>query len=357
MSVSRSKLRDPSRQIDDAPRRSRSRSRMIFWRSLVHNWKVIVGVILVGAFVVIAVFAPLLAPYSPSATSFMPLQSPSFHHLLGTTDSGQDVFSQFVWATRASLIIGVVAGGLATFFSMLVGMMSGYAGGLIDEVLQLITNVFLIIPALPLMVVLAAYITLGGSMPIIIVIAATGWAWGARVLRSQTLSMRSAQYVDAAKIAGESRLNIVFRTIMPNMIPLIFSGFLFTFIYAILAAAGLEFLGLGNLSGQNWGTMLYWAENGDAMVVGAWWWFVPPGLAIALVGTGLAFINYAIDEFSNPRIRKVRMPTIKKKAGLDVLEKVAYEVSGVSRSNYEPDQKEIVEKISRKELPCSGLRD
>ncbi|NMP22266.1 ABC transporter permease [Sulfobacillus harzensis] len=289
--------------------------RMKRFRQFLSDPKAAVGIGIVVLFVLIAIFAPVLTHVSPTDQNFTPSQPPSLHHLFGTTDQGQDVFSQFVWGTRASLVTGALAGGFATILAMLIGMLSGYIGGWVDEALQLLVNVFLVIPGLPLMIVLAAYITLGGNLPIIIVVAVTGWAWGARVLRSQVLAMRSLQFVEAADMAGQSKFRIVFQEILPNMTSLVFANFLFTVVYAILSAASLEFLGLGNLNQVSWGSMLYWSNNDGAILTGSWWWFVPPGLAIAILGAGLALLNYSIDESTNPRLRAFRVGRLVKKQG------------------------------------------
>ncbi|WP_169794700.1 ABC transporter permease [Alicyclobacillus kakegawensis] len=272
-------------------------------RRFFQNKKAVVGASLITLFIVLAIIAPLLTHLSPNATSFLPLQAPSGAHPLGTTSLGQDVFSQFVFGTRETLSVAIIAGAGTTVLSMLVGMVSGYVGGLMDEVLQLVTNVFLIIPGLPLVIVLAAVLPKSGDFTMVMVIILTGWAWGARVLRAQIMAMRSLPYVESAKMGGESMFSIVFREIMPNMFSLIFANLLFSIIYAVLTESGLQFLGLGDLKAVNWGTMLYWADTEGALLSGAWWWFVPPGLAIALFGAGLALLNYAVDELTNPKLR------------------------------------------------------
>jgi len=187
--------------------------------------------------------------------------------------------------------------------SVIIGLVSGYFGGLIDEGLSLITNVFLVLPTLPLAILLAAFAAYRGPLTIVIVLVVTGWSWGARVLRAQTLSMRNRDYVEAARASGENSLHIIFFEILPNEISIVAAEFLGTVIYAILAETGLEFLGLGDITSTSWGTMLYWAGNNDALQLGAWWWFLPPGLFIAVLGAGLAFINFGIDEIANPRLR------------------------------------------------------
>jgi peptide/nickel transport system permease protein len=285
-----------------APRRRRARAPG-FWQLLLRNPKAVAGLVIVAFFVFMALAAPLLARTSPQAMLFTPNQPPSPGHLFGTNELGEDLWSQVVWGTRTSLVIGVVAGGLTALAAMVIGMVSGFLGGIVDDFLQMVTNVVLIIPFFPLMVVLTSYIQVKGPTPIIAVIALTGWPWGARVLRSQVLAMRSADYVQAARAVGEGTWRITMREMLPNMTSLVVSVLLFSVIGAILADAGLEFLGLGDVSLVSWGTVLYWAQNEQALLAGAWWWFVPPGLCIALLGSAFALINYAIDEVTNPRLR------------------------------------------------------
>lgn len=272
----------------------------IFWRNKLSR----VGVMIIGVMVLAAIFAPLIAPYSPNNTSFPSMLGPSWHHLLGTTQNGQDVWSELVYGTRASLEVGFAAGILATFIALFIGLVSGYLTGIVDDVLSYLINVFLVIPSLPLMIILAAYAPSRGNLLIIFVITVTGWAWGARVLRSQVTTLRSRDYVAAARFSGDSMIRIVFREIMPNMISLVAATFLGAAVSAILAAAGLEFLGLGDPSINSWGTMLYWAQNSGALLQGQWAWLFAPGLCIAILGTALVLINFAVDEMANPRLRK-----------------------------------------------------
>lgn len=278
-----------------------------FVRFITTNQKAAAGAGILLLFLLMAVLAPLIAPGDPTAMLYQPLLHPSAAHLMGTTDQGQDIFAQMVWGAQTSLEVGFIAGALTTVLSVVIGMVSGFLGGMVDEALQLLTNIFLVIPALPLMIVLAAYIPFRGEGPIIFVIVITGWAWGARVLRAQTLALRKADFVMSARMAGEPVLSTVMREILPNMLSLVVANFLFTVIYAILSEASLEFLGLGNVNVPSWGTILYWADNDQALLTGAWWWIVPPGLAIALVGMGLALLNYAVDEMTNPRLRQTEV--------------------------------------------------
>ncbi len=273
------------------------------WASLLRSKKIVVGLAIVGFFVLMAIIGPAIAPYAPSALGNAILQGPSLHHLLGTTESGQDVLSQLLVGTRVSMEVGFLSAVVATALSVLVGVTAGFVGGLGDDMLSALSNIFLVIPGLPLVVVLAGYLPERGSLSVAIVISVTGWAWGARVLRAQTLSVRQRDYVEAARAIGEKRSRIILVEVLPNQVAIIAASFLFTFIFAILTQASLAFLGLTNLGEWSWGTILYWAQNDDALNLGAWWWYLPAGLCIALVGTGLALVNFGIDEYVNPRLR------------------------------------------------------
>ncbi len=273
------------------------------WRLVTLNRKVSIGLAILAFLVLLSIVGPLFLRQDPNAFSVDRLDPPSAAHWLGTTQTGQDVLTQLLVGTRFSLLMGFVIGTLTMIISIIIGLASGYFGGLIDEVLSLITNVFLVLPTLPLAILLAAFAAYRGPLTIVIVLTVTGWSWGARVLRAQTLSMRNRDYVEAARASGETTLRIIFFEILPNEISIVAAELLGTVIYAILAETGLEFLGLGDITSTSWGTMLYWAGNNDALLLGAWWWFLPPGLCIAVLGAGLAFINFGIDEVANPRLR------------------------------------------------------
>ncbi|MFE6890878.1 ABC transporter permease [Streptomyces sp. NPDC057694] len=232
-------------------------------------------------------------------------QAPSLAHWLGTTQTGQDVFAQFVVATRGTLLIGAAAALVATVVSVVVGIGGGFAGGLTDEALSLVSNVFLVVPGLPLVIVVAAYVG-AGTTATILVIALTTWAASARVLRAQTLSLRTRDYVLAARLYGESRRRIVLVEILPNELAIIVSQFIFAVIFAVLTQASLAFLGLDDPSNLTWGTMLYFAQNAEALAGGSWWWFIPPGLAIAVLGAALSLISFGLDEILDPRLRTRR---------------------------------------------------
>lgn len=282
---------------------SRGRGRWDWLRRIWANPKAKIGIILLALFAFMAIAAPILAPGNPAAMTYAPLSGPAPGIPLGTNQLGQSLYSQWIWGSRYSLLVGLVSGLLVTTIAVIVGIGSGYVGGFVGEIVQLLTNIVLVIPFFPLMVVLTAYVPVRGPGVIIGVIVLTGWPWGARVLRSQTLSVRENDYVAAARGIGESGIRIVLSEILPGMTSLVSSILLFSSLGAVLAQAGLAFLGLGSVTSISWGTILYWAQSSSAITMGAWWWFLPPGLSIAFLGASFALLNYAVDEVTNPRLR------------------------------------------------------
>ena len=276
-----------------------------FWRLVTINRKVTLGSGIIGFFALVALFGPLIVSQNPNQFTTNLMAHPSPAHLLGTNQGGQDVFSQLVIGTRSSLIWAFATGLLVVCISVAVGLVGGYFGGAVDDVLSLLTNVFLVIPSLPLAIVAVQYFN-RATITIALIVALTNWPWGARVLRAQTLSMRSREFVTAARAGGERSLRIIFFEIFPNELTIVAASFITTTIQVLLAVAGLEFLGFGDSATVSWGTMLYGAYNGGALLIGAWWWFVPPGLCIALLGSGLALLNFGIDEIADPRLRMSR---------------------------------------------------
>ncbi|HEV8687965.1 MAG TPA: ABC transporter permease [Gaiellaceae bacterium] len=286
----------------EAPRR---RVSVPGWsRLLLTNPRSLFGLILLTGVVLSAVFAPLIADNSPTEIVGLPGQPPSRAFPFGTTDQGYDVFAQVIWGARTSLAIGASAAVMSTAIAVFLGLLAAYSGGWIDDVINLFTNVFLVIPALPLLIVLQTFVPSRGPVVMILILGATTWALEARILRSQALSLRNRDFVRAAKVAGESTLRTVFGEVMPNMISRIAAGFLFVFYLSVLFEAGLEFLGFGDVNKTSWGVTMYWAQNNSAVLQGEWWHFFFPGLALAITVAALVFINYGIDELSNPRLRQ-----------------------------------------------------
>jgi peptide/nickel transport system permease protein len=263
-----------------------------------------VGITILGIYILVAIIGPWIAPYDPNATTTQAIpEAPNIHHLFGTSATGGDVLSQILIGTRATVILGLVTGVVATTLSVLVGTAAGYLGGYVDEALSLISNVFLVLPVLPLLVVILGYLPHTGEVPTGIVLSILGWPWGARVIRAQTLSLRNRDFVLAAREVGERPWRIIVFELMPNQIGLIAASFVGTVLYAILTSVALAFLGITNFSDWNYGDILYWAQSGSAVNLGAWWWYVFPGLTVAVLGMSLVLINFGLDELSNPRLR------------------------------------------------------
>lgn len=286
-------------------RRQGAAAGLAAWATAVrHDRRATFGAVILLFFVLLAIFGPLFVG-DPKELVGIPMQPPSAEHLLGTTGQGQDVLAQLVVGTRTSLLIGFGVGLTVVLVGALIGVTAGYFGGRVDAVLSLLFNVFLVIPGLPLAIVIAAYLP-SGPLTLGLVLVIAGWAWNARVLRSQTLALRNRDFVAAAIVSGESSARIVTSEILPNMTSLIVSQVIGGTVYAIGAQVGLEFLGLGDVSAVTWGTNLYWAQNDSALLTGAWWTFAPTGLCVALVGFGLTMLNSGFDEITNPRLRLER---------------------------------------------------
>ena len=303
---------DPTIELSLAapPRRVRGRLRVPGWVALlVSNPKSRTGLAMVGFMVLVALIAPFISVAHPNDFNLLAArQAPSWHHLFGTTDQGSDIFSQVVLGARRSLLLGAAAGALATGVAAFLGITAAYSGGLVDEVVSFLTNVFLTIPPIPLLVVASGYLKNRGMGTMIVVLAVVLWAFEARILRGQALSLKSRDFIQAAKAAGESTPRIVFAELMPNMISRIAAGFVLVFYIALLTDAGLEFLGLGDMTKTSWGVTLYWAQTNSTVLQGEWWPFFFPGAALAFTVLGLVLLLAGIDEVSNPRLRTERPP-------------------------------------------------
>lgn len=266
--------------------------------------KLVVGLFLTIGIGLFAILAPRFSqdPGNYDSERFLP---PNSEHILGTNNLGADVFAQLAAGAGGTLTIGLLAGGIAVILSLFFGIVAGYVGGWTDEFLSLVTNIMLVIPGLPLVIIIAAYLENRSMWIIAIILGLTSWAGSAIVLRSQARSLRNRDYVAAARVAGERPLRIITVEILPNLLPLLAAQFLFAVVLAILAEAGLSYLGLGpsGIDSITWGVMLNQAQQHNALQIGAWWWFVPPGALIALFGCGLSLINFSIDEIINPKLR------------------------------------------------------
>ena len=276
------------------------------WRAVRRNRKATAGAVLLLVFCFLGLFPGLIAGDNPNAEIYGRSMGISSGHPLGTTAYGQDIFAQVVWGTRQVLIIAFGAGLASTAIAAIVGVTAAYVGGATDGVLNLITDVLLVIPLFPLLIVIAAYVQNSGTVVLIAVLTLTGWSYTARQLRSQALSVRHRDFLEAAKVRGERALYVVCVEILPTMTSLLVAAFLTNALYAVLFASSLQFIGLGDPNATSWGTMLYWAENNEALQTGQYMWAVAPGVCIAALGTAFALLNYAFDEIGNPALRPVR---------------------------------------------------
>ncbi|MEQ1769959.1 MAG: ABC transporter permease [Devosia sp.] len=270
------------------------------------NRKGVLGLTILAIFIIMAALAPLLSPYDPYRRAGKPHVHPGVEHFLGTTRQGKDVYSQLLEGGRASLTVGLVAGLSATLIGLGFGITAGYLGGRTDEILNFFVNVSLVLPALPLIIVFASFIEEASPATIGLVLAFTGWGWSARTIRTQTLAIKSREFILAAELMGERKWRIILMEILPNMSSFVVGGFVLATVYGILAEAALEFIGLGSPSSVTWGTMLYWAMRAQALQTGAWWEVWPPAIAIMATGGALVLINFAVDEITSPQLRASR---------------------------------------------------
>ncbi|GAA3880336.1 ABC transporter permease [Tessaracoccus defluvii] len=272
--------------------------------AMFRNGKSIAGLVILGIFVLVAIFADVLAPYSPTAVNHTArFQPPSAEHWLGTTHIGEDVLSQVIFGTRGVIVVGFLAAAISTVIAITVGVLSGYISGWKSESLSALTNVFLVIPGLPLIIIVASIFEDPPLWVVASVLGIIGWAWGARVLRAQTMSLRNRDFVQAARANGEPLRRIITIEMLPNLMALIAASFVGTVTAAILSLTTLSYIGVIPVTTYNWGTILNWAAAQGAFQQNQWWWYLPPGLCIAAIGVALSLINFGIDEYVNPRLR------------------------------------------------------
>lgn len=303
------------------------------WKLLIGNHKSLAGLCILIGFLLVAVFAPFITSHPPDVGTGNPHEYPAFvvkaaqnnpdgwiathlatnkrtlmmsenaQHVLGTTRMGRDIWSQLVYGTRTSIAVGLGAGLMVCFLATAIGVSSGYFGGKVDDYLSAAMNIMLVVPQLPLLFIIAAFIGQAGPATIALVIALTSWAWGARVVRAQTLSLREKEFVHAAEVLGESPWRIIMVEILPNLMSIIGASFIGCVLLAIMTEASLSFLGLGDPNTVSWGVMLYNVQTSSSMLIGAWWEIIPPCLALIFIAIGLSLLNFAVDEIANPQLR------------------------------------------------------
>jgi peptide/nickel transport system permease protein len=269
------------------------------------NNKLKVGMGVLLFFVVLTLVGPLLTDYAPMDYIGPAAVPPSSEFWFGTTTFGQDVFTQFVHGLKASFLVGIIGGGLGTFLGILVGFTAGYRGGLVDEVLNTLTNIVLVIPTLAVLLIIVAYLEVRGILAESVFIGLTAWPWAARAIRAQTFSLRSRDFVDLARLSGMKSFKIIFTEIAPNMMSYLLLVFILQFGGAVLIAATLDFIGLGPTNAISLGLMMNNAVLWGALILGIWWWFVPPGLAITAIVGALYVTNVGLDEVFNPKLREM----------------------------------------------------
>lgn len=283
--------------------------------AVLRSWKVRIGLGIIVAFTLAAIFGPwfnsTVVGHDAKALNYLAIgRSPGLHHLLGTTSTGQDVLAQLIAGSRNSLLVGVVAASIGTALAILFGVTAGFFGKGIDTVLNFVTNLFIIMPVFPLTLVVAGYLHGTGPLTIALVIGVFGWAGGARSLRAQTMSLRNRDFTMAMRMLGEKRIRLIFVEVFPQLSGWVSAMFLHGIIGGVLAEAGLAFLGISNPDTVSWGTMIENAQQQNAILNGQWWWFIPPGLCIAAIGTATGLVNFGIDEIANPKLRSARRPVV-----------------------------------------------
>jgi peptide/nickel transport system permease protein len=270
------------------------------------NNKLRFGMAIVLFFLVLSIIGPVLARNAPfDYVNPLGAEPPSSEYWFGTTFFGQDVFAQFAHGLRATFLVGIVGGGLGTFIGILVGFVAGYRGGMVDEILNICTNIILVIPTLAVLLIVAAYLEVRSIAMECIFIGLTAWPWTARAIRAQTFSLRTRDFVDLAKMSGMKSFKIIFTEIAPNMMSYLVMAFILQFGGAILNAATLDFIGLGPTNAISLGLMMQIAVLWGALQLGSWWWFIPPGLAITAIVGALYIMNVGLDEVFNPKLREM----------------------------------------------------
>lgn len=292
--------------------------------AMFRNAKSLTGLSILAVFVVVAVFADQLAPFSPTQIDATArLQPPSGTHWFGTTHLGEDVLSQVIYGTRGVVVVGALTSLISMAIALVIGVLAGYLPGWRSEALSALANVFLVIPGIPILIIVASRFTNPPLWVVAAILGILGWGWGARVLRAQTMSLRNRDFVQAAKLNGEPLRRIIGVEMLPNLTALIASSFVGSVTAAILGLTTLSYIGVIPVNAYNWGTILNWASAQGAFTQNQWWWFLPPGLCIAAIGVALALLNFGIDEYINPRLRSAgELARAMRRKGLDTTDGV-----------------------------------
>jgi peptide/nickel transport system permease protein len=287
-----------------APGKAAPHRRSEFLYFALRNWKFVTGLTVVLLFLAAAIFGPMVTAHPPLAFTGPTDARPSSSYWFGTTTYGQDVFSQFVNGLRSAFLVGAVGGGIAWVAGATVGFVAGYRGGWLDDVLNMLTNVVLVIPTLAILIIVAAYLNVHSYVTEALLVGLTSWPWAARAVRAQTFSLKTRDYVDMARLSGRNTWQIIATEVAPNMSSYLLMMFILLFGGAILTGASLDFLGLGPSTSVSLGLMMNSSFLASALLLGRWWWFVPPGLGIIAIVGGLYVMNVGLDEVFNPKLRE-----------------------------------------------------
>lgn len=282
----------------------KKKSEFIYFAS--RNPKMIVGTVIIVLFLLLTIIGPSFVRSDPfEYVNPMGPEKPSKEYLLGTTMFGQDVFAQFVHGLQATFLVGLLGGGIGTLIGIVLGFTAGYRGGWVDEIINVLTNIILVIPTFAVLLIISAYLEVRSIFTQSLLIGLTAWPWAARAIRAQTFSLRTRDFVDLAKMSGMCQSKIIFSEIAPNMMSYLMMTFILQFGGAILNAATLDFIGLGPTNTMSLGLMMQYAVNWGALQLGMWWWFIPPGLGITLIVGALYIMNAGLDEVFNPKLREL----------------------------------------------------
>jgi peptide/nickel transport system permease protein len=300
-----------SAPVSEAPRSAeavpavppgRKRSDFVYYG--LRNKKLVFGLGLELLLVLLAIIGPMIAKYTPGDYTGFAGKAPGSRFWLGTTSLGQDVFAQLANGLRDSYLVGALGAGCASVVGMALGFIAGWRGGIVDEIVQMITNIIVMIPSLVLLIVIGAYLP---SKPVWfegVFIGLTTWPWVARAVRAQTFSLRQREFVDMAKLSGRRPWEIIIKDIAPNMASYLFLVIILLYGSSMLLAASYDFLGLGNTNVISLGYMMQQAESDVALQLHYWWWFIPPGAVLTAMVAALLVANVGLDEVFNPKLRE-----------------------------------------------------
>ena len=269
------------------------------------NFKLKLGFFIIAFFALLMLAGPLLTPYQPRDRVALSVGGPSLKHFMGTTSIREDVWSQYVYGIRSTFLIGVLGGTMGTIIGLAVGFFAGYKGGWIDEGLMMLTSILMVIPTVAILIIIAAYLPYRGVVIQSVIIGCTSWPWVALAVRSQTFSLKARGFVSLSRISGVSSFRTIIEEIAPNMASYVVMIFILLFGGAILYAVALDFIGLGPVKGISLGLMMQESYQKNAINLGYWWWFIPPGATITLIVSALYFMNTGLDEVFNPKLREL----------------------------------------------------